>query len=296
MPMEGKRMIQSSGSRIRKGNLERNPGMDAFTYVSLIIMAVITMTPILWGLSTSLKEAAEINKFPPVALPSVLDFSSYYKVLFQSNFITYFVNSIVVTVLCVIISTIIAAHAAYAISRFNIRFKNQIMFGILMTSMVPTVALLIPLYILSVKAGLYNTHFLLILIYTSWRTPILTWILKGFFDKSPVEIEEAARVDGCSKLMIFYRIVLPISKAGIISAALLSSVYVWNDFLVSFTFTTKEELRMISIGLYNYITQYGVQWGELMAAVMISIIPIIILFVSMQSKFVEGLAAGAVKG
>lgn len=276
--------------------LERNIPMSMFTYIVLLLMAVITLTPILWGLSTSIKIDSEINKFPPTVIPSVFNPANYFKVLFQSNFPTYFLNSIFVTAVCVIVSTIIAAHAAYAIARFNIKFKNQIMFGILMTSMVPTVALLIPLYIMSVKVHLYNTHFLLILIYTAWRTPILTWILRGFFEKSPKEIEEAATVDGCSRIMIFYRIVLPVSQAGIVSTALLSSVYVWNDFLVSFTFTTKESLRMISIGLYNYITQYGIQWGELMAAVMISIIPIIIMFVCLQSKFVEGLAAGAVKG
>ena len=170
------------------------------------------------------------------------------------------------------------------------------MFAILMTSMVPAVALLIPLYVLSVKAGLYNTRFMLVLVYTAWRTPMLTWILKGFFDSTPVQIEEAAMIDGCTRCRTFYTIVLPISKPGIVSSALLTAVYVWNDFLVSFTFVTKEALRTVSVGLYSYVTQYGVQWGELLAAVMITIIPIIILFVCLQSKFVDGMTAGAVKG
>lgn len=282
--------------KTKKSNLERNVPMNVVTYLLLAFFALLSVAPILWGLSTSLKPAAEVEKLPPVLVPSHLNFTNFYNVLFQSNFGVYFKNSIFVTLVCVVVATIIAAHAAYALTRFNIRYGKQIMFGILMTSMIPTVALLIPLYVMSVKVHLYNTSFLLVLIYTAWRAPMLTWILYGFFQKIPKEIEEAAHVDGCTKTMIFYRIVLPISQGGIVSAALLTSVYVWNDFLVQFSFTTQESLRMISVGLYNYITQYGVQWGELMAAVIISIVPIIVLFVCLQRKFVEGMAAGAVKG
>ena len=216
--------------------------------------------------------------------------------LFQSSFPRYLFNSILVTVICILVAIIVASHAAYAVTNFRIRFRNQIMFLILMTSMIPPVVMLVPLYMLSVKIGLYDTHFLLILIYTAWRIPVLTWILRGFFEKLPKEIIEAGTLDGCSKPMIFYRLILPISKPGIVAAALLSAVYVWNDFLVSSTFTSKDSLRMLSVGLYQYITQYGIQWGNLMAAVIISIIPMVILFVLLQRHFVEGMAAGAVKG
>ena len=149
---------------------------------------------------------------------------------------------------------------------------------------------------LSVKLNLYNTRILLVLIYTAWRTPVLTWIMEGFFRKLPMEIVEAGIIDGCSKSKAFYKLILPISQPGIVSAALLSAVYVWNDYLVSSSFITASEKKMISVGLYQYITQYGIKWGLLMAAVMISIIPIIILFICLQKRFVEGMAAGAVKG
>lgn len=275
----------------RRGN-----GADVLAYSVLILFIVLMIVPILWGFLTSLKSTAEISHFPPTILPEVIDIGNFYKVLFMSNFSTYFKNSVVITVMCVVISTIIAGHAAYALARFNIRSREKIMFAILMTSMVPAVALLIPLYIMSVKVGLYNTRIILVLVYTAWRTPMLTWILKGFFESAPVAIEEAAMIDGCSRLKTFYKVVIPISQPGIVSSALLTAVYVWNDFLVSFTFVTEENLRTVSVGLYSYITQYGVQWGELMAAVMVTIIPIIIMFVCLQSKFVDGMAAGAVKG
>ena len=281
---------------MRKKKLGQTPGLDTATYIVLIIAAVVALFPVLWGLFTALKTDGEVNSFPPTLLPSVFTGENFATVLFQSSFPRYLFNSILVTVICILVAIIVASHAAYAVTNFRIRFRNQIMFLILMTSMIPPVVMLVPLYMLSVKIGLYDTHFLLILIYTAWRIPVLTWILRGFFEKLPKEIIEAGTLDGCSKPMIFYRLILPISKPGIVAAALLSAVYVWNDFLVSSTFTSKDSLRMLSVGLYQYITQYGIQWGNLMAAVIISIIPMVILFVLLQRHFVEGMAAGAVKG
>jgi len=279
-----------------KNGLGRRPWLDAVTYIALILASLISMFPVLWAITTALKTDGEVNSFPPTLLPGKLNLGNFSAVIFQSDFPKYLLNSVIVTVICILVATLIAAHAAYALTNFRIRYKKQMMFIILMTSMVPPVAMLVPLYMLSVKLGLYDTRFLLILIYTAWRVPVLAWILRGFFEKLPKELMEAGIIDGCSQAMVFYRIILPISKPGIVSAALLSAVYVWNDFLVSSTFTTKNELRMLSIGLYNYISQYGIQWGKLMAAVTISIVPIVILFVLLQRHFVEGMAAGAVKG
>ena len=279
-----------------KNGLGRRPWLDAVTYIALILASLISMFPVLWAITTALKTDGEVNSFPPTLFPGKLNLGNFSAVIFQSDFPRYLLNSVIVTVICILVATLIAAHAAYALTNFRIRYKKQMMFIILMTSMVPPVAMLVPLYMLSVKLGLYDTRFLLILIYTAWRVPVLAWILRGFFEKLPKELMEAGIIDGCSQAMVVYRIILPISKPGIVSAALLSAVYVWNDFLVSSTFTTKNELRMLSIGLYNYISQYGIQWGKLMAAVTISIVPIVILFVLLQRHFVEGMAAGAVKG
>ena len=281
---------------MKKSKLGRTPGLDALTYVVLIAAALVALFPVLWGLFTALKSPAEVNSFPPTLLPNEFTLENFSSVLFRSGFPRYLLNSVIVTAICIVVATIVASHAAYAVTNVRIRFRNQIMFLILMTSMIPPVVMLVPLYMLSVKIGLYDTHFLLILIYTAWRIPVLTWILRGFFEKLPKEIIEAGTLDGCSKPMIFYRLILPISKPGIVAAALLSAVYVWNDFLVSSTFTSKDSLRMLSVGLYNYISQYGIQWGNLMAAVMISIVPMVILFILLQRHFVEGMAAGAVKG
>lgn len=281
---------------MKRSKFNKTPGLDALTYLVLIIAVLFSLMPVIWGLFTALKTPSEVNLFPPTLLPSEFTLDNFKSVIFKSAFPKYLWNSVTVTVICILVATAVAAHAAYAVTNFKIRFREQIMFFILMTSMIPPVVMLVPLYMLSVKIGLYDTRFLLILIYTAWRIPLLTWTLRGFFEKLPKEIIEAGTLDGCSKPMIFYRLILPISKPGIVASALLSAVYVWNDYLVSSTFTSKDTLRMLSAGLYNYITQYGIQWGDLMAAVMIAIVPMVILFVLLQRHFVEGLAAGAVKG
>ena len=281
---------------MRKKANSREVFLKILTYCVLVICATFTLIPILWAISTSLKPEELIVQYPPKWIPSEITLDNYVKVIFMSNFLTYFFNSIKVACISILASMFISAHAAYAASRFNFKGKKQLLFIILMTSMIPGIAVLIPLYLTSVKVGLYNTFTVMILIYTAWRTPLLVWVLKGFFDTIPKEIEEAARVDGCSPLRTFYQLILPISQAGLAAGALLSAVYVWNDFLIAFSFTTKDELRLLSVGLYNYITQYGIQWGQLMSAVIISLLPVVILFICLQSRFVDGLSAGAVKG
>ena len=265
-------------------------------YVILTLFAVFSLFPIIWALTTSLKPESQVLAYPPSFIPKTFTLENYEKVLFHSNYPTYFVNTIFVTLLAVLVAVTVAGHASYAFARIKFKMSNALMFGVLMTSMIPAIAQLIPLYIMAVKTGLYNTRAVLIIIYTAWRAPILTWLLKGFFEQLPLEIEEAAIVDGCSRPGIFYRIVLPMAKPGIASIALLSAVFVWNDYLVSSTFVSSEELRMLSIGIYNYVTAYGTYWGQLMGGVFMAMFPLIVLFICLQKQFVAGLTAGAVKG
>lgn len=288
---------RSAGSdRLSGGKKRANPFISIIFYVILILFALLVALPILWGFITSVKGEGEISRFPPTFVPEVWNFGNYYKVMVVSSFRTYFFNSILVTGIGIIVSTIIAGHAAYALARFGLKHADRIMFAILMTGMVPAVALLIPLYLMSIKLNLYDTRLMLIIVYTAWRTPMLTWILKGFFESTPLAIEEAAMIDGCSRVRTFYQIVVPISQPALASSALLTAVYIWNDFLVSSSFVSSNTLRTVSFGLYQYVSQYGVRWGELMAALMVTIIPVIILFICLQRRFVDGMAAGAVKG
>ncbi len=265
-------------------------------YTILSISAVLSLFPVIWALTTSLKPESQVLAYPPSFMPKIFTLENYEKVLFHSNYPTYFLNTIFVTLLSVMVAIVVAGHASYAFARIKFKMNDMFMFVVLMTSMIPAIAQLIPLYIMSVKTGLYNTRLVLIIIYTAWRAPILTWLLKGFFEQLPIEIEEAAIVDGCSRIGIFYRIVIPMSKPGIASISLLSAVFVWNDYLVSSTFVSSETLRMLSTGIYNYVTAYGTYWGQLMGGVFMAMLPLIVLFICLQKQFVAGLTAGAVKG
>lgn len=216
----------------RKSSLGKTPGLDFLTVIALIAAAIVSLFPVLWGLSTALKTDSAVTMFPPEIIPKEITWNNFIDVVTKSDFMLYMKNSLLITLISIVMATFVAAHAAYALTFFNIRFRKGISFFILMTSMVPPVALLVPLYMLSVKLNLYNTRILLVLIYTAWRTPILTWIMEGFFRKLPMEIVEAGIIDGCSKSKAFYKLILPISQPGIVSAALLSAVYVWNDYLV----------------------------------------------------------------
>lgn len=270
--------------------------LRAGMYLILILAACFAMVPILWALSTSLKPESEVLMYPPTLIPKTFTLENYYKVLFQSNYPMYFLNTVLVTAMTMVIAVLIASHGAYAFARMKFRGSNGILFVVLMTAMIPAVAQLSPLYVLAVRTGLYNTKLVLVLIYSAWRTPIMTWLLKGFFEQTPKEIEEAAIMDGCGRIRIFYKIVLPMSRPGIASVALLSAVFVWNDYLVSSSFVSSEQNRMLSTGIYNYVTAYGTMYGQLMGGVCMAVVPIVILFICLQKQFVTGLTAGAVKG
>ena len=162
--------------------------------------------------------------------------------------------------------------------------------------MIPAIAILVPLYLLAVGLGLANTFIALILIYAAAQTPLALWTLRGFFERVPVEIEEAALVDGCSRLRAFYQTVLPLAAPGLAAAGMYIFIETWNEFLVAVALMTRDDKRLLTVGLYQYVTSFGVEWGLLTAASIISAVPVLLLFLSMQRLFVSGLTGGAVKG
>jgi ABC-type glycerol-3-phosphate transport system permease component len=264
--------------------------------IASALVIAIALLPVLWGLSTSLKPAAQILTFPPRWLPDPPTLASYVQVWQQSNFPTYFRNSVVVTLAALAVALVVSVHAAYAMARFRFRGKNLVMVGLLATSMIPGIAILVPLYDLSVHVKLYDTFAGLVIVYAAWNVPILVWLLRGFFESVPIELEEAARIDGCSRLRAFYRIVLPMSQPGLLAAAIMVIMFVWNDFLIAFALTISEQRRLLSVGLYTYISNYGVEWGQLTAATIIALLPVVAVFFLLQRRLVEGLMAGALKG
>ena len=195
-----------------------------------------------------------------------------------------------------LISIIVASHAAYAADRFEFRGKNLMLFVILCTMMIPSITILVPLYMLVTAAGLNDTLLALILVYSACLVPTCLWIMRGFFAAVPKSLDEAAMIDGCSRLQIFYRIVLPLTWPGVSAMAIVIFRFTWNEYIIALTMSSSDSTRTIPVGLYYFVAAFGIEWGVLMAAVMLALIPAIVVFVLMQRKFVEGMTSGAVKG
>jgi multiple sugar transport system permease protein len=265
--------------------------------IALALLACcVAAGPIVWGMLTALKPALQVITYPPQLLPKPVSWESFRQVWTESYFPTYFRNSIIVTVASLVASLVLSVHAAYALARFHFRGKTTLLLAILATSMIPGIAILVPLYNLSTQTGLYNTFPGLILVYTAWNIPMLIWLLKGFFENVPAELEEAALVDGCSRMRAFYLIVLPIARPGLLAGSIMAMMFIWNDFLIGFTLTISEERRLLPYGLYAYISNIGVDWGQLMAATVLSLLPVVFAFLILQKWLVQGLMAGAMKG
>jgi len=269
---------------------------DVVLIALMVVACAFAAGPVVWGLLTSLKPAAQVVAYPPQLLPDPPTLASFVAVWQESTFPVFFRNSLVVTAVSVIAALLLSVHAAYGLARFRFRGKTLLMLGILATSMIPGIAILVPLYNLSVKTGLYNTLTGMIIVYTAWNVPLLIWLLKGFFESVPAELEEAALMDGCGRYRMFYLIVLPIARPGLLAGAIMAMMAVWNDFLIGFTLAVSEQKRLLPYGLYAYISNIGVEWGQLMAATVLALLPVVFAFLLMQKWLVQGLMAGAVKG
>lgn len=266
------------------------------SYIFLLLACIFALVPIIWFLVTSFKNYSDIISFPPTWIPKPIVLSNYITVALTPNVVKYFFNSMVVSSSTILITIILASHIAYATSRIKFKYSNIILFGVLATSMIPGICILPALYVMSIQLHLYDTYLVLVLVLSAWQIPIITWVMKGFFDSLPKEIEEAAMIDGCSRLQAFYRVVVPLCQPGLAASAILVFIYVWNDWLIASTLTISLGMRTVNVGLYNYVTDLGIQWGRFSAYTIFSIIPVILIFLFLQSRFIEGLTAGAQKG
>jgi ABC-type glycerol-3-phosphate transport system permease component len=262
-----------------------------------VFAVVFALSPILWALLTSLKTPAEVAEYPPTLLPRTWTFDNYIGAVFENaHFLGYLWNTTLIVALVTVLSLVVSAHAAYAVARFSFRGRDALMLMMFSTIMIPGVAIIIPLYMLSVKVGLYDTIWVLILVYGAWLTPTLVWLLRGFVAGIPVDLEEAAWIDGCTRIGAFYRIVFPLLRSGLLAGIVLVFANVWNEFLLGYSLVQSDEVRIIQVGIYSNLTDVGVEWGRLTAAAIVAILPILVAYAFLQKAFIQGLSAGAVKG
>ncbi len=258
-------------------------------------IAAFALFPILWGLSSSLKPSDRILESPPRLLPDSPTLEHYARLL-DDNAAHYIGNSLIVSAASVLLTLSIAALGGYALARHDFRGRGLVMMATVAIMSVPIASLLVPTFTLLSAVGLTDTRLGLVLLYAAYQVPAAMWMLYGYFSTLPVEIENAARVDGCSPLRTLLRVVLPLSRPGLVAAGLFVLVFAWNDFVVAVTVTSSQEVRTFPVAIYFYLGVYGREWGPLLAASMVSIVPIIAVFVWLQRHFVSGLTGGGVKG
>ena len=266
------------------------------TYSALIVFTCAILFPIIWVVSVSLKPDSEIYAWPPKLLPSTIDWSHFKTVLFESNIPQSFLNSIKVASISAITASLFSILAGYALSRFKFFGKSTVITGIMAAQIFPAVVLILPFYIFWNWLGLLGTHLPLIICYMGIFTPIGAWLLTGFFEAVPKELEEVAAIDGCSRIGALFRIVFPLMKAPIFSVFLFLFIAMWNEYMLALTFINEESMKTICIGVLSFRGQYRTNWGSIMAAATLASLPILIIFAFFQKYFIKGLAKGAVKG
>ncbi|MFT4416052.1 carbohydrate ABC transporter permease [Fredinandcohnia humi] len=269
---------------------------NGFIHLFLFSWAVVSIFPLIWMLSTSLKERNEIFTNRGLIPNNAFNFKNYLDAWIDGGFNRYTLNSFIYTVAVVIGIVIISSLAAYGISRLKMFGKKTIYLSFMATLMIPIPGAFISIYIVMSNLGLANTRtgYILALIATS--LPVSIFILKSFFDDISRELEEAAIMDGANRFQIYYKIMLPIARPAIATIIILNTLSVWNEFMLALVVFTDNSLMPIQMGLSVFVGQYTTQYELLMAASTIMVLPVILVYILMQKQFIKGMTSGAIKG
>lgn len=261
--------------------------------VILILFIIMTLMPFFWTLSTSLKDTKEILSYPPGIFPKNFTFANYISIFVKNGFGTFLLNSFIVTIFTVVLSLLVSLFAGYAAARFEFPGKNMIMFLILTGMAIGKFANAMPLYFLSIQIELFDTYLILILSYSAFIIPLVTWLMQAYYKTIPRTLEEAAKLDGCNAWSAFWKVVVPVMRPSIIAGGIIAAVNAWNEFILALNLTKSMSMRTLPVALHLFMTDYGVDWGSLSAAGIVSIIPILVVFLLLQKYFVQGLTAGS---
>lgn len=267
----------------------------AIVYITLSVLLIITLFPIALTVLNALKPSAEIVQ-NPLAMPSVIRWDNFTRAWTDANFGTTLVNSAVLTGLTIILVCSTGSLTAYVLARQKIKRWKVLTFYLLASTTAPIQLFLFPLYFGFARLGLINNPIAVAFIYTAVYSPFAIMLLRTYFLAVPKELEEAALIDGATHWQVFRRVFLPIVSPGILTVALIIGLYSWNEFLIATTFLQEQDRLTAVVSFFLLSGQYSSDWGEIMAAALIIILPIVILFVLLQRHFIEGMAGGSVKG
>jgi trehalose/maltose transport system permease protein len=271
---------------------------DVLFWIIIIFIVLYTLFPFYWAIVSSLTPASQLFSTPVRYFPENPTTRAYVSVFNNPMFLRSLVNSAFVAITTVLIALAIGSFGAYALGRLQFRGRTLVMYVILSMTMFPAIAILGSLFTMVRALGIYNTPWALILTYTTFTLPFTIWVLTNFFKSLPLELEQAAYVDGATTWQTFWMILLPLTAPGLVTTGLLAFINAWNEFLYALTFTVNEQARTVpvAIAMFTGAQQFEIPWADIMAAAVVVTIPIVILVLIFQQRLVEGLTAGAVKG
>jgi ABC-type glycerol-3-phosphate transport system permease component len=262
----------------------------------LIAICAVMIYPVLYALMTSFKTQGDIVTFPPTFFPPEWTLDGYRQVFRSDMFRYYLPNTIINAVFSSLVTAPIACMAAYSFSRYKQKGNRWLMLGILGLMMIPGLTNLVALYRLGSVLKLLSTHTIMILVYTAGGLPFTIWIVKAFFDAIPIELEEAALIDGCSPVQSLRLVVMPLALPGLFAAFLMMLVDTWNEFLAAVILLSKNDSRTATVGLYDFQSQYEIAWHVLSAACIMIMLPVVIAFIFGRKTFFQAMLEGALKG
>ncbi|UOQ84033.1 carbohydrate ABC transporter permease [Gracilibacillus salinarum] len=259
-----------------------------------IVIVALFLFPVYWMIITAFKTQTEIFQTPPTFFPETFQLDSFATVI-EGGIGQYFLNSVIIAGCATIVVLVLAVPSAYGLARFKVKGVSSMMLVFLVTQMLPATVVLTPLFVVFNNLGLLNTYIAPVLATATLGVPFSVLLLRTFFMGIPKELEEAASIDGCGRLRAFLQVILPIALPSVMVCGAISFFFAWGDLIFSITFNRDQELWPLTAGIFNAIGRYGIEWNNLMAFATISVLPVIIIFVSLQKHLVEGLVSGSVK-
>lgn len=290
----------SAGARVSERTAKSGRGFpwgSVGRYTAVVVIVFIALAPLYWSIATALKSGIELNASPPTLFPHTFSLENFQSDFALSTFTHDLLNSTIIATVTTILALIVGILAAYAIARTKFRGKGFVLGLTLSVTLLPFIAMVGPLFVLFTgPIPIYNTYLALIIPDLVITLPITVWFMTSFFRDLPPDLEEAARVDGASRLRTLWSIIVPLTAPGVFAAAILTFIAVYNDFIFGLTLTADESAQPITVGVSRFAGEHTIPWGEIAAAAVIVTIPLAILVLILQRRIVSGLTAGAVKG
>jgi multiple sugar transport system permease protein len=276
-------------------NENRSLLQSVLIYLGAALILVWSGGPFLWQFSTSFQLDKALTAATPSLIPSPFTLEHYYNAFVEKQLHRYVLNSLIVSLATTFLCLAVGSLGAFALSRLNVKGRFGVLMVILSVSMFPQIALVGPLYLLAANLGLLDTYTALIITYLALGLPLVTWVLFGYFETLPKEIDEAARMDGVGVLGLLWHIILPMSLPSLVTTGLLAFITAWNEFLFALAFTSNIDRQTIPVGIANFTNLYYVPWGDIAAASAVVTIPLILLVLFFQRHIIEGLTQGGIK-